>query len=162
MKALVTCSSAMPAFSGKARQPDRPLLVHAGHGPASLAGSLIKYRWGGSEVVRGAGQRVGRGEGGPAHSAARRAARHTCERRPWSREPMRCSAAMVTATRTACGAWPTFGAPADVSWDSNRYSEAPQCPERPTSESSALLSAPRCYSCNQINNRVCRTATVKS
>lgn len=46
MKALVTCSSAMPAFSGKARQPDRPLLVHAGHGPAPLAGSLIKYRWG--------------------------------------------------------------------------------------------------------------------
>lgn len=84
---------------------------------------LIKYRWG---VVAGSGPR-GRGargarragrEAGRTHSAARRAETSTSVRArgPWSREPMRaCSGAMVTATRTACGAWPTCGAPADVS-----------------------------------------------
>lgn len=66
---------------------------------------------------RARARRAGR-EAGRLHSAARRAATSTSVRArgPWSREPMRaCSGAMVTATRTACGAWPTCGAPADVS-----------------------------------------------
>lgn len=96
---------------------------------APRSGLLIKYRWGvvaggrapgAAAGGRGEGRgRAGRGERRAAvHSAARRAATHTSVRArgPWSREPMRaCSGAMVTATRTACGAWPTCGAPADVS-----------------------------------------------
>lgn len=68
--------------------------------------------------ARGARARRAGREAGRHHSAARRAAKSTSVRArgPWSREPMRaCSGAMVTATRTACGAWPTCGAPADVS-----------------------------------------------
>lgn len=84
---------------------------------------LIKYRWGALAVGAGGGcagaARAGAGrEADRLHSAARRAAHSTSVRArgPWSREPMRvCSGAMVTATRTACGAWPTCGAPADVS-----------------------------------------------
>lgn len=87
--------------------------VATAHGAALL----IKYRWG-RRGARGARAAQGGARGGPAHSAARRAAARTSVRArgPWSREPMRaCSGAMVTATRTACGAWPTCGAPADVS-----------------------------------------------
>lgn len=72
--------------------------------------------------ARGCAGRAARGGGGQAaaagHSLARRAVESTSVRArgPWSREPMRaCSGAMVTATRTVCGAWPTCGAPAAVS-----------------------------------------------
>ncbi|CAH2226552.1 jg22698, partial [Pararge aegeria aegeria] len=41
-------------------------------------------------------------------------------------------AAMVTATPTACGAWPTSGALVDVSWDYRSDTSASQCSERPT------------------------------
>lgn len=96
------------------------------HSRSRQSALLIKYRWGedaGHRGARGAGAQGG-ARGGPGgvppalHSAARRAAKSTLVRArgPWSREPMRaCSGAMVTATRTACGAWPTCGAPADVS-----------------------------------------------